>query len=75
LIFMAQGCRRATSKAGQREATETPVQGNGEKRNTRAPLREAHGQMVFIRGGEFLVGTDGRMHFEDPAHRVAVRSF
>jgi formylglycine-generating enzyme required for sulfatase activity len=31
--------------------------------------------MVLIRGGEFLMGTDRGMHFEGPAHRVAVRSF
>lgn len=49
--------------------SESPI-----KENSAPEVTEKDG-MIFIKGGEFLMGSEGGMPHESPVHRVSVKSF
>ncbi|TIU64939.1 MAG: formylglycine-generating enzyme family protein, partial [Mesorhizobium sp.] len=46
-----------------------------EARLATEPAASSHGAMVWIPGGEFLMGSDHHYPEEAPAHRVVVGGF
>ncbi|TIT26155.1 MAG: formylglycine-generating enzyme family protein, partial [Mesorhizobium sp.] len=46
-----------------------------EARLTAKPAISSHGDMAWIPGGEFLMGSDDHYPEEAPAHRVVVGGF
>jgi sulfatase modifying factor 1 len=51
------------------------VDGHGDVGTVEPPGPPPHGDMVWIPGGEFLMGSDRHYPEEGPAHRVAVSGF
>ena len=73
-VLASQSCQRETSDA-RSPVPEAPPAGSQKTTGGNNPPAIDAGQMVFIEGGTFQMGTDDGMHFEGPAHQVTVKSF
>ncbi|HSK70728.1 MAG TPA: SUMF1/EgtB/PvdO family nonheme iron enzyme, partial [Pyrinomonadaceae bacterium] len=64
-IFFS-GCRQANLETDlEQRNLASPENNNGENKSS----------MVFIEGGEFLMGSEDGMPHEAPVHEVSVKSF
>ena len=86
-LFLAQGCSQQSATSNQ--TTPSTERGDTSNSNSSSDMgaetaansqaREssaaASGEMVFIKGGKFLMGSNGEMPDEAPVHEVTVKSF
>ena len=66
VLLVADGCRQENVR--KTETVEQPSIFQNQNANNR-------GEMVFIKGGEFQMGTNDGMPYESPVHAVEVKSF
>jgi formylglycine-generating enzyme required for sulfatase activity len=69
VIFIFALCLQGCSSETSNSATDVKLSDQS------ASKKSSDARMVFIKGGEFLMGSDEGMPFEAPVHKVSVDSF